>query len=478
MKKIFLFLFSFAFIFCAKGVFAEASSVWECNGVGYSTFDDAVTAGTASSSECTVKLLSDQVLSSQLVLNYSSKTITLDLNGHGMNSSGYISDGMIHVNAGNLIVKNSGSTGIITTSGSTIAIFVSNGCTVTLSQGAVISEIAQSAVFTRGVFILDGGIIEGCSTPTIPGAAIRTSASGVVNILNGTIRECSAINSYGGGIFLIDGATLNMSGGAIETCTAQSGGGICVGQAATGGCHVSITGGTIRNCSATSMGGGMIVGSNNTVNITGGTITNCNAGTGGGIFTSNSESLNVSGTAVINENTCNSTQPSNIYCNSDGTDVPYIGSTAQSVNAVVSKDVVENAIDNAVLNGNVCELFGITTLSLNEMKCLKDHPDVTLILNYVYEGVSYRVEMPGANVFVDPEISYYGPLYLNGMYGPNGRATVSKSGAFGDVYVIKSGDTLSKIAKKLNMKLKQLLALNENLLNPDVIVAGDKLRIQ
>lgn len=44
-------------------------------------------------------------------------------------------------------------------------------------------------------------------------------------------------------------------------------------------------------------------------------------------------------------------------------------------------------------------------------------------------------------------------------------------------YVIKSGDTLLKIAKKFNLTVDQLLAANEQIKNPNKIVVGDELII-
>lgn len=44
------------------------------------------------------------------------------------------------------------------------------------------------------------------------------------------------------------------------------------------------------------------------------------------------------------------------------------------------------------------------------------------------------------------------------------------------VYVIKAGDNLTKIAQKYNTTIKELCILN-NITNPDLIYAGEKLLV-
>lgn len=57
------------------------------------------------------------------------------------------------------------------------------------------------------------------------------------------------------------------------------------------------------------------------------------------------------------------------------------------------------------------------TLSYAQMKFLEDHPDITLVYKYSYLEKDYRVVIPGSKAKADPDIPFYGPLYLFGTYG-------------------------------------------------------------
>ena len=55
---------------------------------------------------------------------------------------------------------------------------------------------------------------------------------------------------------------------------------------------------------------------------------------------------------------------------------------------------------------------------------------------------------------------------------------VTGGAAYGNnYYTIKSGDTLSGIAVKYKTTIAKLMALNPRITNPDVIYAGDVIRI-
>ena len=51
------------------------------------------------------------------------------------------------------------------------------------------------------------------------------------------------------------------------------------------------------------------------------------------------------------------------------------------------------------------------------MVILQENPDVTLVFNYTYEYVEYRITLVGKNVKADPEGPWCGPLYLYKYYG-------------------------------------------------------------
>ena len=100
------------------------------------------------------------------------------------------------------------------------------------------------------------------------------------------------------------------------------------------------------------------------------------------------------------------------------------------------------------------------------MKILEEHPQLTLVFEYSYEGKDYKVNMPGSIVKAYPDIIWYGPLYLYAHYG--------KSKAELQTYVVQRGDTLSRIAAKLHTSVRRLVELN-GIMNPNRIYPGQKL---
>ena len=101
------------------------------------------------------------------------------------------------------------------------------------------------------------------------------------------------------------------------------------------------------------------------------------------------------------------------------------------------------------------------------MKILEEHPQITLVYEYSYEGKDYKVTMPGRIVKAYTNIPWYGPLYLNAHYG-KGEATVR-------TYVVKRGDVLCRIARRFHTTVKRLVELN-GIKNPNRIWPGQVLR--
>lgn len=106
------------------------------------------------------------------------------------------------------------------------------------------------------------------------------------------------------------------------------------------------------------------------------------------------------------------------------------------------------------------------TLPYDVMKLLEDHPQVTLVFEYSYEGKDYKVTMPGSVVKAYPDIYWYGPLYLYAHYGKNEAAL--------QTYVVQRGDTLSRITAKLHTTVRRLVELN-GIKNPNRIYPGQKI---
>lgn len=117
---------------------------------------------------------------------------------------------------------------------------------------------------------------------------------------------------------------------------------------------------------------------------------------------------------------------------------------------------------------------GVTTLSNSVMKELLKRKDVSLKLEFTYEGKDYVIIIPAGKA-VDNDIPWYGPLYLAQHYGNRAGTNTSAASGTGAVYEVQSGDCLSKIAAANNMTLKQLLAKNPQIKDPDKIAVGQKI---
>lgn len=110
-------------------------------------------------------------------------------------------------------------------------------------------------------------------------------------------------------------------------------------------------------------------------------------------------------------------------------------------------------------------------MSNSVMQMLVKRSDVTLIMEYTYEGKDYRVVIPAGKA-VNDEIPWYGPLYLAGRYGSS--ATVSLSGD----YIVKKGDTLGRIARDSGLSLAQVVAMNPQIKDVNFIKVGQKITLK
>ena len=89
----------------------------------------------------------------------------------------------------------------------------------------------------------------------------------------------------------------------------------------------------------------------------------------------------------------------------------------------------------------------------------------------------YSVALPGSKVEVDPEIPWYGPLYLYGMYGSlkaNGVPTQTASSTSG-TYMVQAGDTLYDIARRLHKTMRWLQQQND-ITDPDKLQIGQVIK--
>lgn len=140
-----------------------------------------------------------------------------------------------------------------------------------------------------------------------------------------------------------------------------------------------------------------------------------------------------------------------------------------AVSARTTESMTIDHIKLAEAGSTVVMDKGITTLSNTVMKELLKKGDVSLKLEFTYNGEEYVIVIP-AGAAVDNDIPWYGPLYLAQQYGNSAGAAEA-----GGTYEVKRGDTLSKIAAANNMTLKQLLAKNPQIKDANKINVGQMI---
>ncbi|MGN0168423.1 MAG: LysM peptidoglycan-binding domain-containing protein [Acetatifactor sp.] len=135
-------------------------------------------------------------------------------------------------------------------------------------------------------------------------------------------------------------------------------------------------------------------------------------------------------------------------------------------------DLIESAADNATIV--ITKDMGVNYLSNSQMKALVKRGNVTLKMEYIYQGKEYSIVIPAGGA-ENNDIEWYGPLYLAAHYSGNAVPAVAASG---DTYQVQKGDTLSKIAAKYGTTVNNLKALNPQIKNVDMIYTGWKLNVK
>ena len=116
-----------------------------------------------------------------------------------------------------------------------------------------------------------------------------------------------------------------------------------------------------------------------------------------------------------------------------------------------------------------------TSLPYDIMSTLHNNPLVTLVFSYTYMGQNFAVTIPGSLAYANPAVEWYGPVYLYALYGNMKTPALTNTTTSNGAYTVKSGDSLSAIAKRLGTTVKRLKQLN-NIRNADRIKPGMVLR--
>ena len=198
----------------------------------WATLPDLQAKIDAAADNATITLDSDTTITETLVIT--SKTLTLDLNGHVLKMTG---DGSVLKVSGRatLTIQDSSANGTGTITGGNAE----------YGGGVYIGDNSS-----EGHLVMTGGTITGCATDSSRG----DGRGGGVFVFKGSftmsgtakITNCTAF--WGGGVVVHTGSsTFTMNGGEISDCKASStGGGVCL----ISGAGFEMTGGIIRDCTA------------------------------------------------------------------------------------------------------------------------------------------------------------------------------------------------------------------------------------
>ncbi|MBR6380776.1 MAG: LysM peptidoglycan-binding domain-containing protein [Lachnospiraceae bacterium] len=102
------------------------------------------------------------------------------------------------------------------------------------------------------------------------------------------------------------------------------------------------------------------------------------------------------------------------------------------------------------------------------MELLSRNASLKLIFSFNYLGTDYTITIPGGTDAFDKSIPWYGPQWLLDHFGPNAKAL--------HTYKVVSGDTLSKIARRLHTTVSDLRRKNPQITDPNLIRIGQLIK--
>jgi len=88
-------------------------------------------------------------------------------------------------------------------------------------------------------------------------------------------------------------------------------------------------------------------------------------------------------------------------------------------------DGLYKMIEDAIKEGGPHTLYWDqgTALPYDLMKILEEHPDITLVFYYTYQDNYYKVTISGKTFKANPEVEWYGPLYLHLVFAKTSTVT-------------------------------------------------------
>ncbi len=357
-----------------------------------------------------------------------------------------------------------------------------SGGTVTANGGMVGAGIGGGLDGNGSEITISGGTVT--ANGGIDGAGIGGGDNGngsEITISGGTVTATGGNGGAGiGGGFVADGSNIVITGGTVTAAGGIYGAGIGGGGSAGGsdgnGTNISISGGTvyaIGGDTGAGIGGGLANGPGGTasgITISGSSVVSVSGGgdynppnssahdgagssigTGGhdnevsgdettpdtsGLYTSGCVKYYPAGTGA-SDITTGTVQPSETITGSvPEPQIPTVINDSEPEPPINWMQEVEDKISEAIALGGtrVVRIEGYSALSYHVLEMLKENPDITLVSEFTFDGLDYRITIPGSAVELDPTINWYGPKYLFPKFYMYGSDTLPSVKAFIEKY--------------------------------------------
>ena len=377
-------------------------------------------------------------------------SVEITLSGDSTLKSGRHCAGLQNGNTGSLTIKGTGSltvvggayaAGIGSGSQDSAGNIVISGGTVTATGGGAGAGIGSGNYYSSvGNITISGGNVT--ATGSYSSAGIGTGnvycSAGNITISGGTVTATGGSSGagIGNGYDHCNVGNIVISGGTVQADGGRFAAGIgCGADYNSSVASLTICGGTVYSAGGKTASGigdggnssgnlGIVISGDSQVYVSGGTDDNPygpGAGIGGagrnsmvpgtergdfsGLFPTGYVKFFPAGTDT-DQMKNSSIAPISVL---RGTFVP-----ARIKPQIDHMKIIEDKINAALAQDGPQTVYikGYDTLSLGIMELLEKNPRITLVSEFNYKGIDFKITIPGSAVKTDPSIPWYGPKYL------------------------------------------------------------------
>ena len=376
-------------------------------------------------------------------INLTGNTAVVNMYGGTMKTGGVKGNGgIVYINSGVFNMHGGTLEPTITTAAANQggAVYVSQyaghgACAFNMYGGEIKNFAATNggAVYVAsGTFVLDGGTISKCTSPTNNGggvyvngvAASGTAAArlGAMEIKKGTISECTAPKGAGGGVFVNANCSFTMSNGTITDCSSKNGGGSI--RTNSNSVDLFISGGKLIRGSSNGDGGNLFSNTATDIEITGGQFTNGTAGgAGGNVCITAAGTLKIKN-ATFSDGTAG-TNGGNVYISATPTEA-ITGCTLSNGKAV-NKTQNTNGDFGEGLGGNVAIYKAVTFVDCTFENGTAGEGVNGKPYNVQHEGTTKYINGRGGNLHIGANSTFKNCTITGGK-------SWSASGGGGNIY--------------------------------------------